>query len=312
MSNVVALQPSRAPAYNAAQLDLIRRTVAADCNKDEFDLFCTVVRNTGLDPFRKQIYALVYNKDNNAKRRMSIITGIDGMRAVAARSGRYRPDEDEPSFEYDAELKGHTNPLGLVKASVRIWIKDIGSAEWRPVAGWAYWDEFAPVADEWAYDEQKGKRQPTGKLKLEGQWPKMGRVMLAKCAEAQALRRAFPEDLSSVYEAAELDQARDLEDWTPTEIVEKEREHQRLTRIGGSNAVLFQVAPGAALQHIPLGQIADRILEATRDYTCTDQLDWFESVNHEALRDWWARAPGDALEIKKRLAEQRAKLGAAQ
>jgi hypothetical protein len=47
-----------------------------------------VARRVGLDPFRRQIYAVVYNKDKPKKRKMSIITGIDGFRAVAARGRR--------------------------------------------------------------------------------------------------------------------------------------------------------------------------------------------------------------------------------
>lgn len=326
--SVVALRQNYAPA----QIDLIRRTVAKDCNDNEFDLFCTVVRNTGLDPFRKQIYAFVYGKDDPAKRKMAIVTGIDGMRAIAARSLRYRPDEDEPRFEYDAELKGPDNPLGLVKANVRIWIKDAERPEWRPVTGFAYWDEFAPIVEEssegfrWVDTGEKWADSGRPKMKKvanEGgeiirmvdpktQWPKMGRIMLAKCAEAGALRRAFPEDLSAIYEASEMDQARASDDWSPTQVADQHREEDRLRRIGGSNAILFQLAPNAALQHIPLGQATDRIIEATRGYVLAEQVDWFESVNREALRDFWARDPGQSLEARKHLDTLRTNLSGQQ
>ena len=175
MSNVVAL-PAAGQAYPAAQLALIRRTVASDCSNDEFDLFVTVAKRAGLDPFRKQISALVFNKNKPDKRRMAIVTTIDGLRVIAARSGRYRPDEDEPEYTASPDLKSDTNPLGLEKAVVRIWIADAMKAgAWKRVTGVAYWDEFAPVSDEWKEDEQTGRRRPTGRKVLDtgGNWGRM-------------------------------------------------------------------------------------------------------------------------------------------
>lgn len=317
MNAVTVLRP--ADVYTGHQLDLIKRTVAADCNDSEFDLFITVAKRTGLDPFRKQIYAVVYSKDDAAKRKMTLITGIDGMRSIAARSGRYRPDEDEPTYTYDETLKGPENPLGLVKASLRIWIADAArEGGWRPVAGVAYWDEFAPIKDDstegfrwvdtgetWP-DTGKPKRR---KVMNEGgelvrtvdaktQWPKMPRVMLAKCAEAQALRKAFPEDLSALYERAEMDQAIEGE-LLPSESVGSYQAEDRMLRIGSAGGIIFQLFPNAPLESIPLGKVFDRVEEAVRGYTIADQIRWFASANTQPLREYWARSPGDALALKK-------------
>ena len=306
MSAVVIQHPSN--TYNGAQLALIRKTVAADCNDMEFDLFVTVARNAGLDPFRRQISALVFNKNKPDKRRMSIITGIDGLRAIAARSARYRPDEDEPAFTADPSLKGETNPVGLEKAVVRVYIRDDRGDTWRPVAGVAYWDEFAPLSEEWTEGDD-GKRRPSGKMVLDtkGQWGRMPRVMLAKCAEAQALRKAFPEDLSALYEGAELDQAK-ASDLTPSEIVGQAMAHDRLGRIGAAGSIIFQLFPNAPLESIPIGQIADRVIETIRDYTLFEQIRWFESANIQPLREFWAHAPSDALELKKTIETRRSEL----
>src|SRR4051812_13923504 len=103
MNQIVPIRPGT--DYTGAQLALIKRTVAKDTNSDEFDLFMSVARMKGLDPFSKQISAIVFNKAKADKRNMSIITTIDGMRAIAGRSNRYRPDEDEPEFTYDPSLK---------------------------------------------------------------------------------------------------------------------------------------------------------------------------------------------------------------
>ncbi len=325
MGNVVALNPST--VYSGAQLQLIRNTVAKDCNSMEFDLFVTVARNAGLDPFRKQISAIVFSKSDAEKRRMSIITTIDGLRAIAARSGRYRPDEDEPQFEYDPDLKGPENPLGLVKAVVKIYVADaMRQGGWRPVAGVAYWEEFAPIKEEasegydwvdtgevWP-DSGKPKKRKVARegstivrqLDRSGNWPKMPRVMLAKCAEAQALRKAFPEDMSGLYEGAELDRAQVVE-LTPSEIIGQHQTGERLAKIG-ARGILFQLFPNSALENLPIGQIADRVAETVKGFSSLQQFRWFESANQQPLREFWAHEPSDALELKKIMEGEKARL----
>jgi phage recombination protein Bet len=101
---VVALQtpsPLRPRDYDPAQLALIRRTVAADTTADEFNMFIEIAKRAGLDPFRRQLYCIVYSKDKPDKRKVTFITGIDGFRAVAARNRDYRPDDEEPTIVYD-------------------------------------------------------------------------------------------------------------------------------------------------------------------------------------------------------------------
>lgn len=303
MNNVATISST----FTGRQLELIRHTVAKDCQPDEFNLFIAVAQRAGLDPFRKQISALVFNKNKPDKRRMSIITGIDGLRAIAARSGRYRPDEHEPEITYLPELKGPTNPLGIEKAVVRIYIRDGGGTEWRPVAGVAYWDEFAPISEEWKEGDD-GRRRPTGKMVLDagGNWARMGRVMICKCAEAQALRKAFPEDLSGLYEASEMDQAR-VVDLTPTEIIEAQATDDRLAKVGGKGSIIFQLTPASPLEPIALGQVADRVLEAYEGFDLR-QARWFDSANRTPLQEFWARSPSDALELKKRMEAKRAEL----
>ena len=302
--NAVVPMTSNA-VMNGNQLALIRRTIAADCNDGEFDLFMAAARSAGLDPFRKQISPLVFNKTKPDKRRMSIITTIDGLRVIAARSGRYRPDEDEPEYTFNLEDKGPTNPLGLEKAKVRIYIDN------KPVTGVAYWSEFAPITEEWGEDEATGRRRPTGKKTLDtgGNWGRMPRIMLAKCAEAQALRKAFPEDLSGLYEQAELDQAKVVE-VLPSEAVAIETRDQRLARIGGKDGIMLQMFPNAPLEPVGLGVVYDRCAERVSEIEDGQLLDWFESANRAPLQEFWARSPGDALELKKVIERQRTLIAA--
>lgn len=295
MNNIATLPNVHVSPFNERELALIRRTVAADTNDDEFNLFVSYCRALQLDPRRRQIYALVYNKGNAQKRKMSIIVGIDGFRSVAARTGCYRPDDEEPRFEIDDAQRGAENPLGLVKAVVKIWQFSHGS--WFPVSGSAYWSEFAPIKEEWA-DNGEGQRRPTGKKAPDGKWATMPRLMLAKCAEAQALRKAWPDDFSNVYAPEEMDQA--TADLLPAEAALQGEQAERMARIGGGKSILVDMLDGGPVSPIEVGKFADRIMafiETHKDEP--SQIGLFQTRNRHALREFWAMSPGDSLELKK-------------
>lgn len=300
--------PLRARDYSHSQLALIQRTVAADCNKDEFDLFIEVCRRVGLDPFRRQVYALVYNKDKPDKRKMSIITGIDGFRAVAGRNRDYRPDDAEPDFKYDPETKGPNNPLGLVRAMVRCF-KLSPNGEWHPVVGIAYWDEFAPLKEVWEYDPAQNKRVPSGKVELDpkSKWATMPRIMLGKCAEAQALRKGWPEDLSGVYAPEEMARA-EVVDLTASEAVEQFEATERRKLVGSSGAIAFMWEAGAPLEMVPVGKLADRCLAFIAKAESPTQLEAWRDTNRVGLQSFWAESKGDAHAVKKALEDRLAAL----
>jgi phage recombination protein Bet len=297
MSNVVALTE----AFRPAQIQLIQR-MNPDCNSVEFDQFMHVAAQMGLDPLRKQIYAFVFNKDKPDRRNMSIVVGIDGFRSVAKRSGEYRPDNRAPRFTYDPEqINEASNPLGIVSAEVSVYQFSHGS--WHEVSAIAYWDEFAPIVEggKWV-DGDNGRRtfKKDGTQQLDpnkANWRKMPRVMLAKCAEAQAIRRAWPEDLSAIYADEELDRARTI-DLTATEIAEKAKVEDRLALIGGAESILFDMGDG--LERIPLGKAADMILERFKTMQPHEVLQW-RNTNKVTFNEFWARNKADALGVKQEI-----------
>ena len=297
-------------ALNDRQIATVKRTVAADTNDTEFDLFVEVCKRAGLDPFRKQIFPVVYNKDNPKKRRMVIVIGQDGQRVIAARCGNYRPAGEPTEFLIDPDLKSQTNPLGLVYARVRLWQQD-KQGQWWPVSGEAYWDEFAPIADEWGEDKQTGQRRPTGRKILDqsGNWAKMPRVMLQKCATMQALRAGWPEHFAGLYDETETDRQR-VQELSASEIVHEAEAEERLRKLGGKDALMIQFDPGDALQRVPVGQFADRIMAYLGACDGPAALADFRSRNRESLREFWARSPADGLEIKKAMEAAEARLRA--
>jgi len=306
MNNIALLPTAR--DYNASQMKLVRSTVAAECNEPEFNLFIEVAQRLGLDPFRKQIYAVVYNANKPDKRKMAIITGIDGFRALAERSRAYRPDEDEPQYFYDDNLKGPSNPLGIERCVVTVH-KFGPDGSWYPLKGVAYWDEFAPIipggkwedkGDTWRDGNPKKTFAPDGTFTLQaGNWVTMGRVMIAKCAEAQALRRGWPEDLSGVYSPEEMDQQ--MVDITPSELIEQGEQEARERLVNTADKIAIVWAGGDPIDYVPLGEMADRCLSFIRDADSLTGLVWWKNTNQLSLQEFWAKLKTDALAVKASL-----------
>lgn len=318
-----AVTPIRNIDMTPNQLALIKRTLASDCNDDEFNLYMEVARRMKADPFRRHLYAVVYSKDDPKKRKMSLITGIDFYRVVAARNGDYRPDEAPAVYTFSEDAKGPENPHGFIKAVVRCW-KLGPDAVWHPIAGEAYWAEYAPieeVAD--AYDwvetgevwkdtgKPKKKKVARGEVTLQpkGKWKDMPHVMLAKCAEAQALRKGWPEDLSGVYVAEEMDRAT-ADDLTASERAEKVLIDKRLELTAGKDTLVCMWAPGEPLEAVPFGQFADRCIEFLHDAKSGDTIKAWAETNRAPLQEFWARSKSDALAVKKFMEQRIAELPA--
>lgn len=308
------------------QLALVKTTIAKDCNAEEFNLFTEVARGKGLDPFLGQIIPMIFSKADAAKRKMTIIITRDGQRVIAQRCGDYRPASKPPTYETDDALKGVTNPKGIVSATVYLWKQDQKSGDWYEVAGQAEWDEFAPITKgsddfEWVdtgetwpdTGKPKMKKKPIGevreKLDTSGNWAKQPKLMIAKCAEMQALRAGWPAQFSGLYDEAEMSKAV-VSDRDAIEIVEAEYEEQRMARIGVAAGDIFVTwGDGWATENVPLGQFFDRAAEYVRDNEPALVQRW-NDANRIGLQQFWAKSPGDALELKKLIEAKTAKVAA--
>ncbi len=168
--------------YNQEQMSLLKRTLAEGATSDEFSLFVNQCKRTQLDPFTRQIYFI---KDKKGK--VTVCASIDGLRLVAERSGSY---------------EGQTKPEWCGKDGV--W-KDIWLLNEPPIASriGVWKTKFRePTYGVALFDEYCGK-YPNGDLTY--MWAKMPSLMIAKVAEALALRKAFPNDLSGIYSSEEAD-----------------------------------------------------------------------------------------------------------
>lgn len=172
--------------FNKDQIDLIKNTVAKGTTDLQLQLFLEVCKTSGLNPFQRQIYAVMresWNPDTKRKEpTMTIQTGIDGYRVIAARTGVHAGTTDP---EY--------GPLeGKYPTWARVVVRKIVGGVLAEFPATARWSEYVQTNREGA---------PTN------MWAKMPFLMLGKCAEALALRKAFPAELSGVYTDTEMMQA---------------------------------------------------------------------------------------------------------
>ena len=170
--------------FNKEEFELIRSQIAPEATPEELKLFLYQAQLTGLNPLTRQLYCIHRNvKQGNAwVKKMTIQTSIDGFRVIAERSGNYG-GQSEPVFtEKDGQLVS-------CKVSVFRFHNEV---RYEAAVGVAYWDEYAPKNAEG---------------KVTGMWAKMPHTMLSKVAEALALRKAYPQDLSGLYTGEEMNQA---------------------------------------------------------------------------------------------------------
>lgn len=161
----------------------------------ELASFLHLCQRTRLDPFSRQIY-LIGRFDRRAGRKVyTPQTSIDGYRVTAHRAAAEQ-----------ASVLGYEDILWADKNGrwYDVWLAD-GPPAAAKVVVVRNGQRFPAVA---RYSEYV---QTTKDNKPSGLWGKMPATMTAKCAEALALRMAFPHDLAGVYTAEEMAQADNAE-----------------------------------------------------------------------------------------------------
>lgn len=237
------------------KIELITRTVAVGATPDELKLFLYQARRTGLDPLARQIYFV------KRAGKATIQTSIDGFRVIAERSGSYA-GQDKPEFEeVGNQIKSCTVTVYRFNKGVR----------YPAGVGVAYWSEYCPGSG------------------LDFMWKKMPHTMISKCAEALALRKAFPQDLSGLYTAEEMEQSGKAE-----EIVNVEEE------ITADEEGLPQVTAKAPEVHLKQCQACSKVVTPAEEnyslknyqmllcYTCQKKAkgpNWKEKILTQYTED---------------------------
>lgn len=180
-TSVIAIRDDQ-NVFTDLQVKALAQLGVEKASKADLAVFFHQCVRTGLDPFLRQIYLI------ERQGKQTIQTGIDGFRLIARRA----VDRQREKLSYDRE-----EWCGADGVWRDVWLEDEPPRAARitvyrngePFPGMALMSEYRAT-----------KRDGT----VTKMWREKPVLMLAKCAEALALRRAFPQELSGLYTTDEM------------------------------------------------------------------------------------------------------------
>lgn len=178
-----------------------------------------------LDVFKKPCHIVPINtkdaKTGKYEWRDVIMPGIYELRTTAFRTGEMA-GIDEPIFGEEKKIHGINAPE---------WCK---ITVYRIIAGQRYAFTHTEFFEEAAATKNNGE--------LNSMWTKRPRGQLAKCAEAGALRKAFPDEMGGLMtsdEVSEIDAPQEIDVTPKPDLTEKINEIKQLVRDTGSDESRF-------------------------------------------------------------------------
>ncbi len=172
------VEVTESQVFPAEKREFLRRHYARESTPEEFEHFASVCRTRGLSPEANQIYFM------KVSGRASIVLSINAYRLIAQRTGAYAGTSP---VEYTYDAKGDLQ-------SATVTVQKFVQGQLCNFSGTALLNEHIRLSRD-------------GRKSL---WDSMPATMLEKCAEAKALRKAFPEELSSFYTRDEIEGAEQL------------------------------------------------------------------------------------------------------
>ena len=206
VTGALAIQPNQT-SWDDAQLAALRQLGVSDASEGDLAVYLNYCQQTGMSPFAKQIYMIGRRekRGNDWIVKQTIQMGIDGFRIIAQRSREYqgqtKPEWCGPDGVWkEVWLDKVNNPV-----AARVGVRRKGFVE--PLYATALWESYAVY-----YNDV-----------LSPMWKKHGPGQLLKCAEALAIRKAFPMDLSGIYEPTEMEAIDALESQSASESTQEDK-----------------------------------------------------------------------------------------
>jgi phage recombination protein Bet len=174
--------PPQPPALTPEQLKMLQQTACAGHTLEQAQCFVEYCRTKGMDPFAREIYSIIRSGKGGPRQTFQI--GIDALRKRAEETGAYEGQTPYLWCGPDGKwVDIWLAPQPPFAAKVGVWKHGFREPMWAI----AKFSEYKPE-DDWM-------------------WKKMPANQIAKCAEALALRRAFPSQLGGMYATEEMAQA---------------------------------------------------------------------------------------------------------
>lgn len=219
--NELATRKESLPSLSMSEQELmnvLRNSLYPGAQDHSIKMVIEYCRASGLDPMQKPVHIVPMWDIKSKSMRDVIMPGIGSYRTQAARSGEYA-GVSEPEFGPDViEEFGNitmTYP-SWCRVVVKRLLKNGMIAEFAATERWK--ENYATAG--------KDSQSPNA------MWKRRPYAQLAKCAEAQALRKAFPEfgaqPTADEMEGKSLDEGTTVIDGDTGEIIKKNEEKKEL------------------------------------------------------------------------------------